>query len=451
MQMQNNRVSVHVVASAFVYLAIPFHATVAEGKDADEQVEVHAVGIYEGVTETGNKIHGPKAVVEVIRPGKNVILMLSSAGPVTWEIAAKEDTKLKQVYLLGRPPQAVKGLVDDSIVVKTWEIDHSASAVGAYNRNSAGFIRFVQWASKRTGQPRLASFEGVYRPASPIRVHLLQADPKLSATYPEPTSEAQLPAAAQGVKFESVHLLDAAQWGRGGRQAHLSFGDFSLAGPLQNALKPLPDGVSRIAYDAAGKQYYGIAGHDVVKVDLDKQKFERMDVGLDVPPLSWPCEVTFDTKRRRLILGTSGGGGYLYAYSPEKSEWSVISRRPGAFDAFSYSEQDDCLYGVLFGHGGDGPVASLAKVNALGAVIDTMRLEEPVVPGTLAAGPGPSTTRVTAVGGYVAIVTSAPALDETITSYIYLIDPQAKKVWITGRYESPSPAGSPQRFSRDRD
>jgi hypothetical protein len=161
--------------------------------------------------------------------------------------------------------------------------------------------------------------------------------------------------------------------------------------------------------------------------------------------------VTFDTKRRRLILGTSGGGGYLYAYSPEKSEWSVISRRPGAFDAFSYSEQDDCLYGVLFEHGGDGPVASLAKVNALGAVIDTMRLEEPVVPGTLATGPGPSTTRVTAVGGYVAIVTSAPALDETISSYIYLVDPRAKKVWITGRYESPLPAGSPQRFGRDQD
>jgi hypothetical protein len=135
-------------------------------------------------------------------------------------------------------------------------------------------------------------------------------------------------------------------------------------------------------------------------------------------------------------LGTSGGGGYLYAYSPETQEWSVISRRPGALDAFSYCEQEDCIYGVLFEHFGERGGAFLAQVNALGAITWKMRLDDPVVQGTLATGPGPSSTRVAAVGEYVAILAEGRPVGETATSYTYLVEPQSKRIWVASKRET---------------
>jgi hypothetical protein len=42
------------------------------------ETEVHAVGVYEGVTEGGGRIHGPEVRVLVDRPGAEVILLLAS-------------------------------------------------------------------------------------------------------------------------------------------------------------------------------------------------------------------------------------------------------------------------------------------------------------------------------------------------------------------------------------
>jgi hypothetical protein len=438
-----------VLLNAFLFSAVltasDDNAT-AQDEKPDKRIEVHAVGIYEGATETGHKIHGPMAAVELNRPDKAVVLVLSCYGPVTWEIAVRGNTELRKVYLVGRPPQAVKGLPDDSTVIKTWEDPQIARVSGDYDRNSSAFFGFVRWVSRLTGQGRITSFQGTYRPAAPFLIHLEQADPKLSASYPEPTPESELPEKARGLKFKTIHYLGA---GRIAQPPDGSYGDFTLSGPQENSLRPLPDGVTRIAYDPAGDQYYGIAGHDVVKVDLKKQEVEKMELGLDVPPLSWPCEITFDVKRRRLVVGTSGGGGYLYAFSPEKQEWSVISRRPGAFDSFGYSEQEDCLYGVLFERLGDRGGASLAKVNAQGAVVWKMPLQDPVVPSTLATGPGVSTTRVIAVGDYVAILATS-ADSEGSLSLIYLIDPKSKKTWVTGKSETVAPADSSDRPVRRR-
>lgn len=429
-----------------VLLLLPCRQGAAEDTPPEKEIEVHAVGIYEGATETGNRIHGPKAAVEVNRPDKSVILLLSCYGPVTWEITAREETELRKVYLIGRPPQAVKGLKDESIVVKTWETDKRDPSYAGHDSNAASFYYFVQWATKLTGQDRLASFTGTYRPASPFTIHLLQADRKLRASYPELTPVAELPEKAQKLKFKAVRYLES---GRRGRPSIGAYGDFTLQGPQEDTLRPLPDRVSRIAYDLVDDQYYGISGHDVVKIDLKKQEVETMELGLDVPPLSWPCEITFDSKRRRIILGSSGGGGYLYAYSPEQQEWSVISRRPGALDAFSYSEQEDCIYGVLFERFGERSGVFLAKVNALGAIIWKMRLEDPVIPGSLATGPGPSSTRVAAVADYVAIMAKGRPVGDTATSYIYLVEPQTKRIWVTSKSETEA-QGRPGDNSRFR-
>ncbi|MFN0197775.1 MAG: hypothetical protein ACKVT0_13605 [Planctomycetaceae bacterium] len=213
-----------------------------------------------------------------------------------------------------------------------------------------------------------------------------------------------------------------------------SFGEYTLSGPVNESFKPLPKSVLRITYDPDGKKHYGIANRKVVQFDEGAISTTTLELGLDVPRLSWPCEITYDTKRKRVILGSSGGGGYLYAYSPDKNQWSVISKRPGALDAFVYSPTDDLIYGVLFEHFEEGNVASLAKVNSLGAVVDRIPLGFPLEPGGLTTGPGVCTTQITIAGKYVVILISPGGIGdrgEIDASSIYLVDPEKKKVWLT--------------------
>src|SRR4051812_28767666 len=70
--------------------------------------ELHVVALYEGVTRTGNMIHGGKAAVRVDRPGKDVTLVVSSYNSVTWEVTAGPQTKLAKVIVSGYHRQAVK-------------------------------------------------------------------------------------------------------------------------------------------------------------------------------------------------------------------------------------------------------------------------------------------------------------------------------------------------------
>lgn len=46
---------------------------------AGDNTEVHLVSLYEGNYKTDGKVHGGKASVHVNRPGKSVILVLSSS------------------------------------------------------------------------------------------------------------------------------------------------------------------------------------------------------------------------------------------------------------------------------------------------------------------------------------------------------------------------------------
>jgi len=397
--------------------------------------EVHVVGIYQGVTETDGNIHGPKAFVRVDRPGKLVTLVLTTAAPCTWELSLSEGSEVEKVILGGRGPQAVKGLAKDVPVVEAWRQEAKIRLSHAFRLNSISFRRLVRQVSQLVGRP-ISSFHGQYvsRDGSPQVIDGVQDDARLSANYPRPIrSLSQLPADAAKLTFQAHYYVPDAEHRH---HLHTSFGSFTLRGPKTGRHAPLPKDVKRMAYDPVGQKHYGISGHGVVEIDLEKQTATEMDLGLDVPRMSWPCEITFDTKRRRLLLGSSGGGGYIYAYSPESGKWSVLCKRPGALDAFAYCESEDCLYGVLVQHGEDGNVYALCKVNPLGAVVRKTPLGAPIPPGSLDTGPGVCATQVVPVGNYVVILAAPGDRGQPDGWYTYLVDRKTGKIWLTSKQKS---------------
>ena len=259
----------------------------------------------------------------------------------------------------------------------------------------------------------------------------IQNNPELSVNYPEPTPIAELPRELRNATFLAHHYPTE----RHPFVSAPSFGQHTVCGPVEKSLQPLPPRVRRMAQDTDNNLYYGISGHGVVKFDLKSQDVTPIELGLNVPSLSWPGEITYDTKRKRVILGSSGGGGYLYAYSTENQQWSVISKRPGDLDAFVYSATDDFIYGILFEHSEQGKVASLAKVNAEGSVVNRFTLGPPIHPASLNAGPGVCTTQIAIAGKYIAILVSPDGLgrDHLDAASIYFVDPVTQQVWLTSK------------------
>ena len=398
----------------------------------DAGSEVHLISIYGGFEQTGEKIHGPKALVNVDRPGKHVTLVLTSHSGATWYVTASKDTHIRKVILGGNEEQAVEGVPKSTEITKAWPGQTPTPLSASYKPVGPGFRRLVKQVYALT-KTELASFHGAYRPKSdaPFLIDNVQDDSQLLVDYPQPTPLDKLPRDARDITFFAHQYLA----GQDRRSLTSSFGQYTVTGPVVKSLKPLPKGVSRVAYDPVGKMHYGISGHGVVQIDTETNVVKPLKLGLGVPKLSWPCEITYDTKRKRVILGSSGGGGYLYAYSTEKEQWSVISKRPGAFDAFVYSPADDFIYGVLFEYSEEGNVASLARVNANGAIVSKIPLGPPIQPGSLNTGPGVCTTQVAIAGKYIAILASPGGLgrNNLDAASIYLVDPDKKLVWLTSK------------------
>ena len=397
---------------------------------SEAERELHAIGIYEGVEKTGNEIHGGRATVTVNRPGKMVTLVLTSYEPVTWEVKLAGDTKVEEVILGGYGPQAVKG-VPENFVIKAFRGGMSAKYLYAdYKIDSARFRSFVEQLAEFSKLP-LSSFQGsyAYRHESPLVIDRVQDDPRLSIDYPKVTPLAELP----DLKFSAVHYSATGDRIRG-RAA--SYGDFTLGGPIIDSLKPLPAGIQRVAYDPDAKQYYGIGMHEVCEVDLQNQTATKMELGLDVPRLSWPFDLTFDTKRKRMLLVSLHGRGYLYAYEPAMKKWSALADRL-QIAAMAYHPKHDSLYAITLQFGEEGGRPTLSQFNPQGALVNSTKLGDPIVPGSLTSrGPGAS-AQLIAADDYLVLITSPSQYGGgggeggPKKSAMYLIDPKTEKVLLT--------------------
>ncbi len=201
----------------------------------------------------------------------------------------------------------------------------------------------------------------------------------------------------------------------------VAYGTYTPAGVQKESLEPLPNDVYHLTYDPGNKRYYGLGRQRVCRVDVEKRTAEKMSLGDDVPRLSWPCGIAFDTKRERVIVATLGGVGYLYAFSPKTEKWSLLADLANLdLAGLVYDEKQDCLYGLHIGPRG----ATFTQYNAKGAAVNEIPLVgDPLPPGLGAAPMGPP-AGLAAVDGYVFIVADGG---------VYIVEPTSGMVRKTSK------------------
>ncbi|MBX7168130.1 MAG: hypothetical protein K1X74_17475 [Pirellulales bacterium] len=220
-----------------------------------------------------------------------------------------------------------------------------------------------------------------------------------------------------------------------------SYGEFTLQGPIAESLKPLPQRVVRLTRVAEAQAYFGLSSHDCVEIDAALANAKVLDMGFDAPKLSWPNGITYDRKRKRVLIATFGGAGYLYEYSIETKKWSVICELDNHdYAAIAYSEHDDMIYGVDRDRFGRHGSAELVQMNANGAVTKMVDLgtdlplpNDPVsVPAQLVALRDKLVLIVyasprQAQGG------RAARRGDKLETWMYLIDPAAESIELATR------------------
>ena len=389
--------------------------------------ELHIVGIHEGFTRSDGKVHGGKALVNVKRPGKGVTLVLTAYNSITWEVTADPGTRLEHVILAGYHQQVVKGVPNNAQVTKGFREEGGGDfPFYASKLDSPQFRGLIEALDRAKRFKKAASFHGAYsaKPGEPIVVDRVQDDPRLSIDWPTPGPLGDLPR----LTFKAAHLTS----GKYGHETALAFGDFTLNGPKMDSLKPAPKGVARMTYDPDGKKCYGVAdaGHTIVEFDPGSLAVKKLKMGLEVPRLNTPSDLTFDTKRKRLLVNATS---CIYAYTPATGKWEVLADEFRA-SAMVYHPREDVLYALQKEY--EAP-PSLVKLNPEGAVLGKTKLEGPIVPGTLPRGPGISGVQLVHSNGHLVLVVWPGGLHQhseegpSPNKYIYLVDPATGKARLT--------------------
>lgn len=299
---QEARLNASVPAKADVLSAVTPPASLAQG------AEVFLVCGYEADK------HGSVKVV-IDRPGKTVLLVLGSYEKIVWEVEARSGTRINGILVSARGEPSV----------------YAAPAIPVYQSNqfcthekdSGPFASYLYYLNSLFGIQRIDAFRGTY--SLPYSIDINQPDPSQGALTleGEPTQ-----APLSQMKFElTTSDYGKAQW--------------SLEGPVPEA-KSMMLAPARTVKATSDHRIYQIVSHDFFATDPATGKRELLKMPDGFPELSWPVDVTYDSKRHYVALASLGGEGYVYRFDTNTGKWlDYRSLNNVDITTFAYDEMAD--------------------------------------------------------------------------------------------------------------
>jgi hypothetical protein len=159
------------------------------------------------------------------------------------------------------------------------------------------------------------------------------------------------------------------------------YGEFTVKGPIEETLVPLPKDVGEVVRDSAGS-LFAIGGHELYLLDLPNKKVTKLFPN-GIPKLFWTMGLSYDTKRKRLLIATLDGKGALYAYDDNLGTWATLSSLNNVdLTAIAYLESLDRIFAIA----APGNIAADVKTGILyeyaaesGGFIRSRSIDLPIV------------------------------------------------------------------------
>lgn len=281
-------------------------ASLAEG------AEVMVVSGYEA---EGKARQGTAVQVSIDRPGKSVLLVLASYERIVWQVSASEATQVRAILVSGYDHPRVETPLTAPV--------YQTKLPYSYEKDSGTFVALLKGLKSLFGVEKVDAFRGQY--SLPERVVIDQPDPPQS----DLTLQGEQPQAPlKSMEFQlSDKTFAKVPW--------------SLGGPVGTA-PPAPLASPGAILVPGDGRIYRIASHAFEIVEPATGKVTPLELPDNFPRLSWPTDVTYDSKRHLVVLASLGGEGYLYRYAVDEGRWQDFRSLDNIdINALAYDEQAD--------------------------------------------------------------------------------------------------------------
>ena len=292
-------------------------STEAPPANLADGAEVIVVSGYEADNQTEQ---GTVVQVDIDRPGKAVLLVLTSYDRIAWHVNATPNTRVQGIVISAHESPRLYSTVNAPA--------YQSKLPYAYARNSGNFAGLLSGLNTLFGIERLDAYRGRY--ALPNKVLINQPDTPQSALTlqgdqpqkPIKPYSFQLPTSSYG----------SVQW--------------TLEGPANTIAASAELNFSKSVKATQDQRIYQIVGHDFKVTDLATGAQQDLDFPDNFPSLSWPMGVAYDSKRHYVSLFSLGGEGFIYRYDTRTGQW-VDFRSLSNIDiqSISYDESTDRYVG----------------------------------------------------------------------------------------------------------
>lgn len=246
--------------------------------------EVYVASGYEPSAE--------QTTVVVDRPGKKILLVLTSGSPVHWVLEHSADTLIVGVLVGGRStldaPAGIRG--------------YSINLPYAYDLENINFNALLLSLNQQFGVEAIDGFHAAYR--IPSLISMSSPDkrrPELTVGGVTPTTPRR-----------------TFRFGLPDSDGKLS--TWTLSGPVNNTDVSFPCD-AKVALSPSGQVLYRAAESGLDVIDLRTGSSSHQTIPSEFPQISWPMDVAYDTDAGIVSLVTLGGEGFLYRYDAAHLRW----------------------------------------------------------------------------------------------------------------------------------
>jgi len=385
--------------------------------------EVHGLSLIRGDAPDPNDARRARAPtvahVRVTRKGCGIVLLLSAAQAIEWRIEADEGVRIEKVLLTG-PQRSVVRAPEGAAV-------QHIGRLFAYQRRARPFDDLESAVSPRVGGLRIATYVGRVRPEGRTLVvgpgsEDWQRQMVLRAMR-ELHREANKALRAERMKTLRHHVFPAVVWNEPGRRV---FCDCTAEGPIADTFSPVPARAFAAAVDPETGARYFLGTQGIEEHDRDGKLVATIELPPWIGPLGWASAITFDTRRRRVLVGSMMGS--VAAFRPATRAWEPVrGQRVLQGGRFIARGTDGWLSGFAY----DAPRDCLWSLHSTGARTTLVRLDPFGVPGArkvlklpvrLQPG-GRNGTVVAVVGDQLALLTVDWAGRQRKANRAFVVDP----------------------------